>query len=195
MADQLCTSADLASLLQQAVDPATATLLIELGTAVVQDAAGMRIVEVLDDEFFVYPDVDVRTHWLQLPELPVSEVSSVTVNGVPVTDYTLVRGRLWRRTGWLSIGSVYRGQPVTVAGIYSHGYPAGSQDLQLARGAVLSIIKGAYVNPSGASSEAIDDYKVTYADLEAQMEAAPNLKQVLRTKYGRRNRSIRMTTG
>jgi hypothetical protein len=194
MADQLCTPEDLASLLQMDLDRATAELLIEMGTAVVQDAAGMRIVEVIDDPFTVFPDTDVRTHWLQLPEIPVTEVKDVTVNGVAVTDYTLVRGRLWRRTGWLSIGTTYRGQPVEVSGLSSHGYPEGSQDLQLARGSVLSIIKGAYDNPIGASSEAIDDYKVTYADLEAQMAAAPHLAQSLRTKYGRRNRSIRMTT-
>ena len=46
MADMLATPEDLAALLQQDVDRATATLLIESATALVQATVGQRIVRV-----------------------------------------------------------------------------------------------------------------------------------------------------
>ncbi len=193
MADQLTTSGDLALIMQLAsVDTATATLLIEVGTAIVQAAAGgQRIVGVTGDTFTLIGTTD---SWLDLPQIPVSAVSSITIDGTTVTagtdadDYKRIGNRLWRTNGW----QTYCDIPSIVTGTYSHGYAAGRQELQLGRGSVLSIIRGAYDNPSGVLRESIDDYTVAYEEMSAQMEAAPHLKAAIRRQYGRRAGLVRI---
>lgn len=210
MADQLATPQDLASLLQADVDTSTATLLIEMATAIVQGACGgQRIVQVVDDVLTLLGATD---SWLDLPQIPVTAVSSVVLDGTTLTvgtDYKLIGSRLWRKCGWqTNLGmpwdwpatwrsaSLPAGYPVqepsTVVITCTHGYPAGSQDLQLARSGVLSLARGGYSNPSGASSESIDDYSATYDAMAGRMEAAPFLKAALTKKYGRRGGLVRI---
>src|SRR3954471_1073390 len=161
MADQLCTPADLASWLQQDLDLSTATLLVECATAVVQEAAGgQRIIQVVGDTANVLGDTG---SWLQLPQLPVTAVTSVTVDGTALVlgaGYKVFGSKLWRKFGWQtnygwpfdlayskwggypppSVVSGYPYQePSGVVVVYTHGYPAGHQSLQLARGVVLSL--------------------------------------------------------
>lgn len=210
MADQLATPTDLAALLQSDVDTSTATLLIEMATAIVQQACGgQRIVQVVGDVLTMgcYSD-----SWLDLPQIPVTAVASVVLDGVTLTantDYKLIGNRIWRRYGWqANLGypwdwsyswahaTIPPGYPVqepsTVVVTCTHGYAAGSQDLQLARSAVLSLARSGYSNPSGASSESIDDYSVTFDAMVAQMDAAPHLKAALNKKYGRRVGLVRI---
>jgi hypothetical protein len=68
MADQLATPEDLAALLQDSqVDRATAELLLECATAVVQSAAGgQRILQVVDDAVTLYLD-GLRRHLVADP--------------------------------------------------------------------------------------------------------------------------------
>lgn len=207
MADQLATPSDLASLVQGDVDTSTATLLIEMATAIVQQACGdQRIVQVVGDTLTTSGTTD---SWLALPQIPVISVSSVTLDGVALTagtDYKLVGNRLFRRQGWQAnygwpwddsgIGAPYYSyappsltwpyqEPSAVTLTYTHGFAAGSQDLQMARSACLALCKGAYTNPSGATSESIDDYSVSFDAMAAQMESAPHMKAALGKKYGR----------
>ena len=100
----LATPADLASFLQQDVDTATATLLIEAGTGIVQAVTGQRIVQVVNDVLLIDQDVCDYGLWLNLPQRPVTAVATVLVGATAVTDYTvqLSRGRLWRSMGWRS---------------------------------------------------------------------------------------------
>jgi hypothetical protein len=195
MADQLATPSDLASLLQQDVDTATATLVVEACTAVVQAAAdGQRIIQVVADMDTV---IGTTERWLRLPQWPVTAVSAVTLDGVTLaagapgsglSTYRLVGNRLWRGQGW----QTYCGEPSTVGFTYTHGYATGRQELQLGRGSVLSLGRGLFDNPSGAASEKIDDYAVTYAAAEAALEASPALKRAIRKQYGPRARMVRI---
>lgn len=217
MADQLATVADLASYLQVTVDAAftaTATVLIECATTVVQECCGgQRIVQVVGDTLSVSGLTD---SFLALPQIPVTAVSAVTLDGLALTlntDYKLIGNRLWRRQGWQAnygwpwelegIGSPWYNyappsltwpfqEPSSITLTYTHGFAAGAQELQHARAAVLSLAKGCYVNPSGATSEAIDDYHVSYDAMAARMEAAPHLKASLAKKYGRRAALVRV---
>lgn len=207
MADQLATVADLASLLQQDIDTATGTLLIECATAVVQQACGgQRIVQVVGDTATL---AGYTGSWLDLPQIPVTAVIAVTLDGTALTlntDYKVFGNRLWRRQGWQAnygwpwesegIGSPWYNyappsltwpfqEPSTVAVVNTHGYAPGSQDLQLGRQAVLSLTASVYTNPSGAKSEAIDDYHVAYEAIATRMEASKYLKAALAKKYGR----------
>lgn len=191
-ADRLATPEDLASLLQRAdLDMSTAGLLVEIGTAVVQAATGQRIVFVAGDTFEV---MGTHDQWLDLPQIPVTAASGVTIDGTAVTEGTgwgqwrRFGNRLYRSCGWRH-GCP---GPSLVAGVNDHGYADGRQELQLGRGAVLSICKGVYGNPKGAASEAIDDYRVSYEALATQLEASPNLIAALRRQYGRRATAVRV---
>ncbi len=195
MADQLATPADLAALLQKNVDTASATLAIEVCTAVVQAAVdGQRIVQVAGD---VQTIPGTTEQWLRLPQIPVVSVSSVALDGVTLTagapgsgslTYRLVGNRLWRGCGW----QTYCGEPSTVVVTNTHGIAAGAQDLQLARGVVLSLARGLFENPTGAISEKIDDYAVAYDAAAASLDATPSVKAMLRKVYGPKARTVRV---
>jgi hypothetical protein len=209
MADQLATALDLAALLQQDLDLSSATLVIEMATALVQEAAGgQRIVQVVDDPFEIGGTTD---SWLNLPQIPVTAVASlVRDDGEAVTigtgvnaDYKLIGNRLWSRCGWQAAlgwgagfdypsasGRVFgvpgdTQTPTKVTGLYTHGYATGHWKLQLGRTATLGLAKAPYANPSGRTSTHIDDYSEAYDVMAARMEASPYLKNALRRQYGR----------
>jgi hypothetical protein len=179
-------------MLQQDVDTASATLALEVSTAAVQAAAGQRIVRVVDETVTVYGGGD---RVLVLPERPVVSVASVTYAGSALTQGTasgtwrLTPYGLWRDLGWSDCA--WEPAPATVV-VYTHGYAAGDQGLQLARGAALSLARGLFSNPSGVVREQIDDYAVAYAEVAAALDASPALKQLLRTMYGRKAGMVRV---
>jgi hypothetical protein len=201
VADMLVTAPELASLLQQDVDTATATLAIEIATGAVQSAAGQRIVEVIGDVLVIDLDAHDCSPYLSLPERPVTAVTSATVGATAVTDFTpqLSRGRLWRSLGWRSATLPYWNSPSTVTVVYTHGYPAGHQKLQLARGVTFELAKTGYNAVAGSGAvvrESIDDYSVQYAEMAASIESAldPNgsLARALRRQYGRPGNSVQL---
>lgn len=185
MADQLATPQDLASLLGltwadlTATEQASLTMLVEIGTAVVQAEPRQRIVEVADDTVTLLGDTG---SWLTLPQRPVTAVTSVELDGAAVTDWRRFGARLFRRDGWAASSC----EPSTVDVVYSHGYPADDQGLQLGRGAVLGVVRDWAANPSAATSLKIDDYAETYSAMAARLEASPNLRNALRRQYGQR---------
>jgi len=100
MADQLATPADLAAVLQLSttLDSTLAAVLLETATAVVQEAAGnQRILQVAGDVLAIEGTTD---SWLALPQLPVTSVASVVLDGVTLStaanDYKVIGSRLWR---------------------------------------------------------------------------------------------------
>lgn len=195
MADQLATPEDLAALLQQDLDRATAELLIECATAVVQNACGgQRVLLVEDDEATIYLDEYDDVTWLTLPQRPVVEVSSVAIGNTTVLDWSpqLNRSRLYRADGWRSTLLLHDDAPSTVTVTYTHGLAPGDQRLQLARGATLSLASRGYTNPSGAVREQIDDYAVQYADMTDFLASAPTLTAALRRQYGGGGNSVRL---
>lgn len=184
MADQLCAPEDLASILESDLDAYKAIMLVEAGTAVVQATTGrppQRILEVVDDPFEL---MGTTAAWLHLPQRPVSEVTTVTIDGgddlVEGTDFKRFGSRLWRACGWATCWT----EPSTIAGVYTHGHPTGDQGLELGRSAVISLIRGVYDNPGGAQRVAIDDYSASFAAMSAQMDASPFLQAALRRQYG-----------
>jgi hypothetical protein len=195
VADQLATPQQLASYLQSDLDAATADVLLNAATAVVQEAAGgQRILQVVDDTFTT---VGLTDSWLTLPQIPVTAVESVELDGTALTlgaagdattTYRVVGNRLWRTDGW----QTYIGEPSEVTGVYTHGYPTGHQRLELARMATLALAAVPYSNPSGATQVKIDDYAEAYSAIAARMETARNLKAALRRQYGRRSGLVKV---
>lgn len=180
MADMLATPEELASVLQQDLDAATATLLLELATGIVQAAVGQRLVEATDTELV---DVLRQSYWLTLSQKPITSVAAVVLDGTALTegtDWVLRAQRLWRSAGWLNTWSPPSQAEVT----YTFGYPSGSQHLQLARSVTLSLAQAGYGNPSQVQSEAIDDYRVSYAEAAARMELTEPIRAALVAKYG-----------
>lgn len=197
MADQLATPSDLASFLQQDLDTATATLLVEAATAVVQAVTGQRIVQVLNDIAVLDLDEHDQGLYLDLPQRPVTAVTTVLIGSTAVTDYStqLRRNRLWRAYGWRSTLIAYPSQPSLVTVTYSHGYASGDQKLQLARSAVLSLAGAVYGNPGGVAREQIDDYAVAYEKASARMDASGPLAALLRREYSRPAGSVLLVKG
>lgn len=206
MADMLVTVPELASVMQQDLDTATATLAVEIATGAVQSAAGQRIVQVAGDTVVLDLDQLDGGEFLYLPEGPVTAVASVLVGATPVTDYVaqLSRGRLWRSLGWRSsaLAGANCRTPSTVTVVYTHGYTVGAQKLQLARGVTFDLGKTGYRAAEGGGAvlrEQIDDYSVQYAQMAASIEAAldPNgaYARALRRQYGRAARSALLVKG
>lgn len=178
MADQLATQADLEAILQRTVAAPTATLLLELATSVVQGAAGQRIVNVTDTAVI---DVTEPGRWLDLPQYPIRTVVSVTLDGTAITDWSIRQQRLYRSIGWMQ-----RLDPPSQAVVqYAHGLVAGSQYLQLGRNMTLSLAAAGYGNPTLVESEAIDDYRVTYAEALSRMELTEFMRAAIVNAYGR----------
>lgn len=180
MADQLVTPSELASFLQQDLDTATATLLIEMATGKIQSACGQRLIAATAT-FVIDVDPCDFGPWLDLPQRPVRAVNSVLIEGVPYTDWLLRSQRLWRYLGW--IAQLEHPSQVTVNA--DCGYLAGAPGLQPARNDCLVLCAAGYGNPSAVQSEQIDDYRVTYAaEADARMQLTPAMRDRLRALYG-----------
>ena len=189
MADQLATPQELASFLQltyaslTVAQQATMLMLVELATAKVQRAAGgQRIVQVTNTDGVI--DVtDPCDRYLPLPQLPVQSVTSVALDGETLTvgtDVFLRRQMLWRAGGWMRSYD----PPSQAIVTWVSGYASGSQWLQLGKGHVLSLGALGWGNPGGATSEAIDDYRVTYAEADARMQMTEYMAAEIADAYG-----------
>jgi hypothetical protein len=181
MADQLVTLSELAAFLQKPVDNSTGTLLIELATAKVQAAAGQRLVAATST-FVIDVGMWQCDEYLTLPQLPVRSVAAVEIDGVAITDWRLSSQQLWRLYGWNTNPTAPT--QVTATGV-AHGYLAGAQALELARGYVLALCAMPYETAGAAvKSESIDDYRVTYADADAAMHVTDAMRDQLIAAYG-----------
>lgn len=188
MADQLATPEDLASFLQLGpyadltpARQANLTMLIELATSKIQRAAaGQRIIAATTTGALIDLPLFYEDRYVPLPQRPVRSVSAVAIDGTPVTDYLLRSGMLWRGTGWWSA----RFTPAQLTVTYAHGLLPGAQDLQLARSYTLELARGGWGNPSGVTSKAIDDYRVTYSEADARMTIPPGVAAQLASAYG-----------
>jgi hypothetical protein len=171
VADRLVTPEELASYLQtDDLDLATAELLIETATGMVQAAVRQRLVEVTDT---VTVSAVRGSRWLTLPERPASDVSAVTINATAVVDWSTVvdqvtgEARLYRLGGWWLASGPWWGWdvPPQVAVTYTHGYQVDDPKLGPARAVVLRLAGERWASSGGLSvaAESIDDYRVQYA--------------------------------
>jgi len=161
-----CTISDLANFLQIAIlaGSAAATRAIEEASAAIQNYCHQQIEEVEDDEYTF--DVDARRTKLFLPELPVTEISSVVEDGETLTvddDYKLGRsGILYRIDDFWASGI----QIVTVT--YTHGYATIPDDIAdvCTRAAARTYQAGLRAaeaeGVSGVQGLSLGDYQVQY---------------------------------
>lgn len=154
-----------------------AELALRIATSVVQSRTGQNFLAGSSTVTVGAP----RGPWLSLPQRPVTAVAEVSINGTQVTDYTAVGSRLFRYQGWAV--SYFAAPVVTVT--YSHGGTV--PDLVL--GAVLAVAADIYENPTGLSSESIDDYTWRRSETSRGAEAAIALAEAVRA-YRRRPLTI-----
>ncbi len=98
---------------------------------------------------------------VQLPFRPVVSVDAVRIDGMAVTDWTLIRRTLYRTSGF---GAWYATMPPAKIEIdLTYGYAAPTDDV---KGAVLECAAAIYEQPDGTvTAENIDDYTVRYLQL------------------------------
>lgn len=191
MADAFATPDDLAKLPGlSGIDPASAQVMLECATSVIQAALnGQTILQVADDTFELLGTTD---SWLDLPQRPVTAVTAVTVDGgdplVEGTDYVRYGSRLWRSCGWARCAS----EPSKVSGTYTHGYDPIERGFQPARSTALMLAASVASGPVGVTSERIDDYQVMYEQMAARLDASPFLLKALQRQYGRRAGLVRL---
>lgn len=165
------TEADLENLTGQPIETAQAALLLDGATAAIQEWTGQTIEAVEADEVTL---VGNFTRKLVLPEMPVTAVDSVVVDGDTLTvstDFTWQRhGVLWRpryanpnapsQRSFEVLGGAYWGGPDReVVVTYDHGFATIPP---MVKTVCLAIAVRAMGNPGGVRAEAIDGYSITY---------------------------------
>lgn len=144
-----CTVAELASFLKQDLDTSTATLAIQATSEMFAKRAHTRF----ESTAATYSQPGVNAFEIVLPFQPLIAVSAVRINGVAVTDYTVIGPSVYRKIGF---GSWSAFPPDLVEIDYTHGYTTVPDDV---KGAVLESAGACYSSPDiSTRSESIDDY-------------------------------------
>ena len=151
-----CTPADIAAVLGREIDPSDATALAacELATVLIQGATGQALSQVSEDTV----EIDgTQTAVVLLPEIPVTAVASVSVDGDELdTDaYSWgARGQL-RRIDGAAWPEGLRNIEVT----YTHGYAVLPKAVTSIATQLAARI---YETPTIPKSETIGGYSVNY---------------------------------
>jgi len=159
----LFTLGELASYLQRDLDTASATLAQATAEGLVRAWTRQNIETATYTSTRVPVTIEHERYTVQLPQRPVTAVTSVTVNGtayVSGTDYTWdgVHATLWLR--YLAGSSTSFIDEWWAVVTYTAGYATVPGAV---KGVALSVAGRAYDNPRGVRSESIDDYSVTRA--------------------------------
>lgn len=160
---------DLAAYLQQDIDTATATVARTIATGIVTGYTNQAI--EADTYTQVLPISTGLT--IRLPQRPVTDVDSVTLDGTAWTETTQ-----WRWDG-VSAQVVLEEQPPLDTWVATVVYDAGYAVVpDLVKAVALGVAARAYTNPSRASSQSIDDYSVSHASESAGL--LPEEKNLLK---------------
>lgn len=208
---QFATADDLATYLRVG-DPdeewtAQANLLLELISVDMQSAAGGQTIETGSGTHKLAGTWDRD---LELPQRPVTAITSVSVNGVAVASsaYTWNARQLIRRgalsyaddfdpefdwhslgfqgAGWLG-GSHWGGPDSTVVVAYAWGLAAEARAMAMLRSMALRVAGRTIENPQGVTSEQLGAYSVQYGRAAAAGSSHLNTAEVraLRKRFGR----------
>lgn len=179
------TAAQLATRLGRtftAAEQAQAEAILADATAYLQAATGQLIEAGTATVTFQHDPGEAR---IRLPQWPVTAVTTVKVNGTPVTDAELRDGHLYR-WGWpAGTGSQFSEVEVT----FGYGHTTVPAELTLwacvlAAGALAQSARAGTLGGSGVSSERIDDYAVNYEPGSVAMSLPARVLERLRARYG-----------
>ncbi|MFJ9027568.1 hypothetical protein ACIRQP_03430 [Streptomyces sp. NPDC102274] len=185
--DPLATVADLTArgLTVESGETAIVAVYLDVASAAVREAAGCPILQMVST-VALDGEADQR---LRLPGPPVTNVASVVLDGVPVTDWRLRSGALWRAAGWSTSCA-----PSEVDVTYTHGLPTVPADIvdlvcRIAAAALVSYRAedgGTGLAAGDIRAERIGDYSVTYGDggQITEMELPDYLRERLAARFG-----------
>ena len=170
MVFQYATASELASYIQQDVDTDTAELLLQLASAEFNNLADTVFGGAIAA---TYQTTGTSARAIILPFKPVVSVTAVRIAGAVVTDYTRIRHKLYRASGF---GSTWSFPPDLVEVDLTYGFTTVPDDV---KGAVLEAAAQAYQQPSSAVvAETIDDYRVAYSTHSGGVQLTPFGKEV-----------------
>lgn len=167
-------------------EAAYASTLLDKATSLIQGETRQTLTAVSGD---VWTGLAVpRDGSVRLPQRPVTNVSSVTLDGtfLPSSQYAVDGG-----TGILHYwGGSYSSHPVQMTVTYDHGYTEIPGDLSAI---CAEMVWGQINNPQGLRQFALGDYSGTFAgnDAGVGMTLTPDQLRQLR-RYMRLARTIRL---
>lgn len=129
---------------------------------------------------------------IRLPQQPVTEVTTVLIDGEATTDFEFVDQELWipSRGGGLYTFEAFDGRQgyadVTVT--FDYGYATIPQELKawccVLAAQSLDAAAGGWLGSPRVRSEQIDDYSVTYVTDGTAMSLPAEVLERLRARYG-----------
>jgi hypothetical protein len=171
---QYATASELASYLEQDVDTSTATLALQVASALFSTRADTMFAATT----VTYQAPATGYRWVQLPFRPITAISAVRVitsTGVTttLTDYTRIKRTLYRVGGFGTPGAF---PPDLLEVDLTHGLVPCPDDV---KGAVLETAGAAYSSPDvTVKSESIDDYTVSSAANSGGVMLTPAAKDL-----------------
>jgi hypothetical protein len=161
----LATVADLATLLGRTFTEAQelqAQALLDQASSVVRSYVRLDITQATTTDTFTMRRADPVLHQcagaVTLPQRPVTDIATVRINGVEISDWWQDGSELLLRSwAWDSPPAANRAPQVTVT--YTHGWAEVPGDI---RAIVLQAANRVLVNPSGIRSETVGGESVTY---------------------------------
>lgn len=154
-------------------------------TAKIRALTDQWISEVANDVFITSAPTS-RVLWL--PQRPVTAVASVELDGIAVTDWVRRGSRLIRSSPWAAACD-----EVELEVVYTHGYAANDERLDLAKDYCLAFAAQGMSNPNGYQSEKIDDYARAFGNGGGDAGWAAVEKALCR-QYGRRPKTGSVST-
>lgn len=157
---------------QAFLDDATAWLQAELGQLITEGTATYT--------------TRVRSNPIRLPQQPVTDVDTVLIDGVAVTDFEFFDQELYLRGTW-PITDVEPSVDVTIS--FDYGYATIPGELKswccVLASQARDAAAGGSLGAPRVRSEQIDDYAVTYVtDGSTPMSLPAEVLERLRARYG-----------
>lgn len=167
---------------------------------ILDEANGQKIALVTNDVLTMAGTTDDR---ILLPQRPVVEVSSVTLNGSEIGDWYLVNNTIFRKATLLGLfgsidgpfllGSRFFGRPdQTLVITYSHGY-ADDSIPETVKTVCKEIVVRVWVNPGSVARETVGNTTTTYDNMRfspSGMLLTDDEKKAIRRVFGRRALSV-----
>jgi hypothetical protein len=181
----LAAKADLATFLgvdawaAGTAEDSQAALALRIASSTVRSRTGQTFTAGTSTVALPTPD----GQWLYLPKTPVVSIDALSIDGVAVTDYTVIGNRVFRYVGWDASDVT---APVVMV-TYTYGGTVPDEVL----GATLAVAADIFENPTGLSSETIDDYTWRRSDSPTGMLAEQMLSTVERA-YRRRPLTVQL---
>ncbi|MEV0823847.1 hypothetical protein [Nonomuraea rubra] len=180
----LATLADVTARLGRELEPeetARVDALISDVSALVQAYTRRTFGRAVNDVITLTSPAD---QMLELPGGPVHQVMQVSIDGHPVTDWSLVQSTLWRRWGWRLHWLDLKPSEVTVT--YTHGADDVPDDVKtVVCQEVIRLLSGT----PGVQAESVGDVSITYADSGGSVGLSAAAKKAL-NKYRRKAGSV-----